>query len=218
MRGERVRTFQVQDLAALALQNGRKLDARQCAKLFCYVDLLARWNKKMNLVGPFSREKMVTDLVADSWHLADFLSTLDIVKAPVTFDLGAGAGLPGIPLRCFWPKGNYYLVEPRKKRSVFMRQALRDMGLVQTQVLNCGYQDIDASLLPADIVLSRAFCPWKEFLALSGGLAGAKGRVIVMASTAKPEEKVAGWELESTWPYKARGEMYFFWSFLRDSL
>ncbi len=207
--------FQAHDIAMLASRSGRKIDAEQAEKLFCYVELLARWNKKMNLVGPFSREKIVTDLVSDSWHLADFLDSLETIASPVTLDLGAGAGLPGIPLRCFWQEGSYYLVEPRKKRSVFMRQALRDMGLNQTQVLACGYQDIDASFLPADIVLSRAFCPWKEFLTISGGLVGMNGRAVVMASMPEPEEKVTGWELENVWPYNARGERYCFWSFLR---
>ncbi len=208
-------TFHAQTVALLAAKSGRELDAQQCAKLFCYIDLLARWNKKMNLVGPFSREKIVTDLVSDSWHLADFLDSLETIASPVTLDLGAGAGLPGIPLRCFWQEGSYYLVEPRKKRSVFMRQALRDMGLAQTQVLDCGYQDIDVHLLPADIVLSRAFCPWKEFLGLSDGLVADTGRILVMASKPEPEEKVAAWELEAVWPYHARDEQYFFWSFLR---
>lgn len=170
----------------------------------------------MNLVGPFSWNRILTELIADSWHLADFLDELPLSENLRSFDLGAGAGLPGIPLRCFWTNGEYYLVEPREKRSVFMRHALRVLELPKTFVLQSGYEQISPHLLPADIILSRAFCPWKEFLEIAFSLLKKGGRAIVLASEIKPvgyDDFV--WQFETACSYRVRKKEQAFWSFVR---
>ncbi len=209
-------SFTNQDVFELVEQNGKKLTPQECKRLFSYLDLLVQWNKKMNLVGPFSWERILTELIADSWHLADFLGGLFLPANPRSFDLGAGAGLPGIPLRLFWESGEYYLVEPREKRSVFMRRALRELELLRTTVLQSGYEQIPPHLLPADIVLSRAFCPWKEFLEIAFSLLKKGGRAIVLASEAKPvgyDDLV--WQFEAAYLYRVRKKEQAFWSFVR---
>ena len=208
--------FTAQDVFELAEQNGKKLTLQESERLFFYLDLLVQWNKKMNLVGPLSWDRILTELIADSWYLADFLSELLLPENPRSFDLGAGAGLPGIPLRCFWASGEYYLVEPREKRSVFMRRALRALELSKTFVLQSGYEQIPLHLLPADIVLSRAFCPWKKFLEIAFSLLKKGGRAIVLASEIKPvgyDDFI--WQFETEYPYRVRKKDLAFWSFVR---
>ncbi len=209
-------SFTAQDVFELAEQNGKKLTLQESERLFFYLDLLVQWNKKMNLVGPLSWDRILTELIADSWYLADFLSELLLPENPRSFDLGAGAGLPGIPLRCFWASGEYYLVEPREKRSVFMRRALRALELSKTFVLQSGYEQIPLHLLPADIVLSRAFCPWKKFLEIAFSLLKKGGRAIVLASEIKPvgyDDFI--WQFETEYPYRVRKKDLAFWSFVR---
>lgn len=93
------------ELARLAAATGADVPQEALEPLGVYLEMLCQWNKAMNLVGPHSWQDMLTRLVADSFHLASFLDSLSVPAAPLTWDLGAGAGLPGIPLRMLWTKG-----------------------------------------------------------------------------------------------------------------
>ena len=102
------------ELARLVASTGADVPEKALEPLGIYLEMLCQWNKAMNLVGPHSWQNMLTRLVADSFHLAPFLSGLPMPASPLTWDLGAGAGLPGIPLRMLWPDGSYYMVEVRE--------------------------------------------------------------------------------------------------------
>ena len=101
-----------------------------------YVNMLMRWNARMNLVGARTWEEAVEDLIADCLRLKDFLETLPLADDPVSWDPGAGAGLPGIPLRCVWNKGTYHMIEVRSKRALFLSQVLGTIDLARTYVHN----------------------------------------------------------------------------------
>ena len=45
---------------------------------------------------------------------------MPLPESPETWDLGAGAGIPGIPLRLVWDSGTFTLVEVREKRVLFL--------------------------------------------------------------------------------------------------
>lgn len=130
-----------------------------------YIAMLMRWNRVMNLVGARTWQVAAEDLVADCLRLADFLKTLPLPGAPVCWDLGSGAGLPGVPLRLIWTNGTYDMVELRQKRALFLSQVLGTLNLPRTAVHN-----MDARLFfkdrQADLVVSRAFLPWDQVLAL----------------------------------------------------
>lgn len=203
------------DVAALAATLGRPLDERQASLLAAYLGGLATWNRSMNLVGAGDWRTALADLVADSWHLADFLAGLPLPEAPRTLDLGAGAGLPGIPLRVFWEAGEYVLVEPRAKRSAFLRFSLSVLPLARTSVAQCRVEDLPPALLPCDLVLSRAFMPWPELLPLAAELTGGAGACVVMAREEPPAEAASccGWRLGRAASYPSGGSSRWFWSF-----
>jgi 16S rRNA (guanine527-N7)-methyltransferase len=204
-----------QTVADAALECGRHLTARQAGLLTTYLHLLEKWNRKMNLVGPRDWQTMLTTLVVDSWHLGDFLGDLDLGDDDRILDLGAGAGLPGIPLRAFWDKGEYVLVEPRHKRALFMQTAIRAMGLARTRVAMCRVEHLPSGDVPAKLVLSRAFCPWRRFLDLACPLLDQNGLCLVMANTAEPTQIPSGWELKGVTTYEVGADERSFWMFVR---
>lgn len=134
-------------------------------KLTLYAELLLKWNKAFNLVGRNDFQSLVADLFVDSVHLARFLNRLAPNFADSTWDVGAGAGLPGIPLRVFWENGDYLMIEAREKRALFIANALALLHLPRTTVLRSRLEDFLATNPPkANCVLSRAFMPWPELL------------------------------------------------------
>ena len=197
---------------------GRALDGEQALGLSRYLELLIVWNQRMNLVGPSDWYTILTDLIADSWHLADFLGALNLPQAPRTVDLGAGAGLPGLPLRLFWPHGVYHLVEIRRKRTAFLLQALGSMKLKQTFVRPQRAEQALPALAPVDLCLSRAFLPWPELLKLVKPWLAKGAAVVIMANETVPSVMPPDWVATGSHRYAGSDKDRYFWSLAPASI
>ncbi|MBT8763847.1 16S rRNA (guanine(527)-N(7))-methyltransferase RsmG [Desulfohalobiaceae bacterium Ax17] len=203
----------IQELSKELDRAGFGLDAEQIKKLYSFLSLLIKWNKVINLVGPKDWVEIFRTLIVDSLYLKDFLLSLSLKNSPRTFDLGAGAGLPGIPLRIVWNTGEYYLIEVRNKRAVFMRNALSHLSLPKTFVLGMRAQEVPEELLPPDLIISRAFMPWPKLLPLARKLMPDHGIVVVMANTAAPEsDQLAPWQVKKTFSYEVQKKKRYFWA------
>jgi 16S rRNA (guanine527-N7)-methyltransferase len=195
-------------VAAAAARLGRTLTKDHAGLLAVYLGLLVKWNSRMNLVGPSSWPEILETLIQDSWHLADLLAGLDPQPSD-TLDLGAGAGLPGIPLRVFWDAGDYWLVEPRQKRALFMEQAVAHMRLPRIRVI-CGRMEaLPEERRRAGLIVSRAFMPWRKLLDEVRGYLAPGGRVLVMSNETS-DETVDGYALEDVREYAVAGGTRYF--------
>lgn len=182
-----------------------------------YLELLMQWNRVMNLVGTRTWKDTLHTLVADSFYLADFLDGLALPPLPEMWDLGAGAGLPALPLRMVWHKGRCTLVEAREKRAMFLSTVLARHPLPQTFVFRGRVEDFLAcATAPADVVTSRAFLPWPQVLTLVGRHLAPGGRIICLALVPPPHDPPTGWQVESVYPYITGGRQGWFWSLCKD--
>ena len=120
-----------------------------------YIDLLLKWNEKMNLTGIYDRAHIMNTLVLDSMACLEF-----IPESGNLVDIGSGAGIPGIIVKIFRPELRTYLVEPRLKRSVFLKEAIRTLDLKKTIVLDVPFDVVHqpGNLSPAtiDVITIRA--------------------------------------------------------------
>lgn len=190
---------------------GFSLSRDQIRGLQIYLELLLKWNKVINLVGPSDWKLILHDLILDSFHLSTFLSrTITDSKGLKTLDLGAGAGLPGIPLRLVWKAGSYYLVESRTKRAVFMNQALAAMDIENTHVINGRVQQLDTNILPAGLIISRAFMPGPKLLPLAKELLAIKGMLIILSKDKSEAENPAGFTLIDEMHYRVNNKDRYF--------
>jgi 16S rRNA (guanine527-N7)-methyltransferase len=210
---------------AAARKLGRPVEPDQAELLAVYLDQLVKWNKKMNLVGPSDWRTVFDRLVVDSLFLADFVAGLNLGGHPLSLDFGAGAGLPGIPLRVLWREGDYWLVEVREKRATFMKSALGHLKLPATSVFLGKAEDaLDRLSRPgyqatADLILSRAFMPWQKLLDFIRPMLRCEtdrsGTAVILANDPPPDEFAipAGWQLGDAASYPAAGGERYFWSF-----
>lgn len=199
---------------------GFSVSERQAQQLAEYLELLMKWNRVMNLIGVHSWEKCLESLISDSLHLARYLeSQTGAAQCCLAgswgddaqiWDLGAGAGLPGIPLRMFWQQGEYWLVEAREKRALFLSTVLARLVLPRTHAFH-GRAEAFMSGRKAHFVLSRAFMPWRGVLELLTGKLHSGAHVLFM--TREPFEETLmpqGWKLEDIHAYCAgRDPRYF---------
>lgn len=184
------------DVSRQAAKLGRVLSLPQAELLAGYLGLLARWRGKANLVGPSDWREILATLMADSWHVADFLAGPAAAFLPpgdeavLSLDFGAGAGLPGIPLRAFWKRGPYALLEARQKRCVFLGECLaRVSGLSGLSVAEGRVEATVPPLLAAAapgtfvLCLGRAFAPWPQFLGICRELVRRPMAVLTMTGS-----------------------------------
>ena len=93
------------------------------SRLDRYVDLLAEWQAKTNLVASSTLPNLWTR------HIADSLQLLALAPAAkIWVDFGSGGGFPGVVLACVLaetPGAMVHLVERNAKKAAFLREALR---------------------------------------------------------------------------------------------
>lgn len=191
---------------------------KQAEALAGYLTLLMQWNSVINLVGAKHWREALENLVLDSFYLAGFLKT-DILPrlpaSPETWDFGSGAGLPGIPLRILWQEGEYWMVEAREKRSIFLSTVLARHPLPGTKVF-CGRAEAFMQDKKANLLVSRAFMPWKDLLRFVRGHLQPGGVVVFLSL----EELHAGaelpWQEVSRCAYEVRGEKRYCCAFCED--
>lgn len=181
-------------------------------KLGQYVDLLLKWNKSLNLCGCHTALEVLQRLLQDSFFLASFLDSLCHKENPEIWDLGAGAGLPGVPLRIFWEKGSYTWVEARRKRYLFLQTVQARLQLAAFKGY-AGRVEAFFQTTPylADIIVSRAFLPWPELLELCKPYLDRKGNVIIMANT-PPPQFADNWRLAGISRYTIQNRHRFLWA------
>jgi 16S rRNA (guanine527-N7)-methyltransferase len=153
------------------------------AALARFLELLERWNRVHNLTGIRNRDELVDR------HLAESLALAPFVVGPRACDIGSGAGLPGIPLAVVLPGISFALIESRRKRASFLRQARAALGLDNVEVLNARAEDVATG--PFDTVLARAVAPPAELLGLAGPLVAPGGRLVLLSGEDKGREIVA---------------------------
>lgn len=191
-------------LAGCARQAGLTIPEQALQPLGIYLTELIRWNSVMNLVGAHDWREALANLAGDSFHLAAFLADLPLPEAPLHWDLGSGAGLPGIPLRMVWERGDYWLVEAREKRALFLSRMLCSLRLPRTHV-HRGRVEHFFGTQPrgADCVISRAFMPPEALLPLLAPHLAPQGLVILLCNR-QPAALPPGWERVQHRAYSVR--------------
>ena len=159
-----------------------------------YLTELRKWNKRMNLVSAAPLKTLIET------HFLDSLTLLPLVKdcpPPGLMDIGSGAGFPGLVLKIACSDLNVTLVEPRQKRTAFMRHVIRTLGLKNVSVLETRLEKDNNNLADwcnvTPILTSRAFASINLFLELAEPFCAPGGEVICMKGR-KAAEEIAEWQ------------------------
>jgi len=111
-------------LKKTAAELGAAVDAPQIRGLFAYGELLLQWAKVINLTGASQLDELVER------HFPDALAAGKVIPPGArVLDVGAGGGLPGVPLLVLRPDLEVTLCEPIAKRVAFLRTAVRELSL-----------------------------------------------------------------------------------------
>ena len=123
------------------------LTADQEDALAAHIQLLLRWNARINLTSVRNFEEAVRKHAGESLFLASHLPE----DANSACDLGSGGGFPGIPVAILRPNSRIALIERDVRKSVFLREASR--RLPNVVVLTKPFEEIPEEF---DWLISRA--------------------------------------------------------------
>ncbi len=121
---------EIASLAGPMLLRDAKLPDNLWERLAAYLELLQRWNQRMNLTAVRNMEELAHVHIAESLRCGQLLP----LGATTLLDFGSGAGLPGIPILLLRPEITVTLAESQSKKASFLREALRVLDLQQAEV------------------------------------------------------------------------------------
>src|SRR5208282_1657649 len=133
-----------------------------------YVELLLRWNAKINLTAITDPHEIVSRNFAESFLAARWLGS----GAGRLCDVGSGAGFPGLALKLILPHWSVTLIESSRKKAAFLSEAARTLRLEHVEVECARWQE---SKMPAgsfDAITARALGGYE----LLADWAGSNGR------------------------------------------
>jgi 16S rRNA (guanine527-N7)-methyltransferase len=94
-----------------------------------YYALLGKWNEKINLTA-FKLQEGAQDEALDRLLIEPLVAARHVAAAATTvLDVGSGGGSPAIPLKLALPRLQLRLVEAKTRKAVFLREALRTLGI-----------------------------------------------------------------------------------------
>jgi 16S rRNA (guanine527-N7)-methyltransferase len=173
-----------------------ELDAACAAALSGYLDLLLGW-RAGNVTGVHDREAAARSLVGDALALLDVAEARGGLesRAPAV-DLGAGAGVPGLPLAIAVPAARLTALESVGKKCAFLRAAVTKLGLDERVDVVCARSEEHAA---ADapgreaygLALARAVGPLPTVVELAAPLL-ADGAALLVPTTLQRAE--AEWQ------------------------
>ena len=141
------------------------------AEIRRYAEFLATDGIERGLIGPREGERI--------WERHIFNSLFPTILLPQgasLFDIGSGAGLPGIVIALARPDLKVTLIEPLERRVEFLKEAVEGSDI---QVIRGRAQDVKKS---ADFITARAVAPLEKLkkmcwhmLKMNGSLLAMKG-------------------------------------------
>jgi 16S rRNA (guanine527-N7)-methyltransferase len=175
----RVHPSRIADLLAPFLQSlpgpPASLTDAQLDQVAAYLNLLLRWNARINLTAVPDPEGMVTRHFGESFFAARHILPAEATLRAI--DLGSGAGFPGLPLKIFFSALALTLIESSQKKAAFLKEVVRSLALTSVDVFAGRAEDFPSA---ADLVTLRAVERYERALDVASRLVTPGGRLALL--------------------------------------
>jgi 16S rRNA (guanine527-N7)-methyltransferase len=185
-------TARIAELLRPFLQEERPSDAL-LQQVSIYVDLLLKWNAKINLTAVREPNNIVIRHVGESFFAARRLIGRE--RATELMDIGSGAGFPGVPIKLLRPSISVRLVEAHSKKAAFLSEVIRELDLEGISVVNRRAEEIRET---ASVVTLRAVERFERVLRVAAGRVATGGSLGLLIGreqmTLAREVHIGKWE------------------------
>jgi len=189
----------------LGSASDQRLTTSDLDSISTYIDILLRWNARINLTAIRDPEQVVTRHFGESLFAARHLLPHEApvglfggsaalqgrvagaeergASAPAAgtvADLGSGAGFPGIPLKIWAPHIHLTLIEANHKKATFLREIARALTLTDIDILTTRAETLATQF---DLVTLRAVERFDAVLPVAARLVAPGGRLALLISS-----------------------------------
>ena len=158
MKSEQLAKFTT-ELASSILYSNKSLTSPIIEKFKTYYKAVLKWNEFIPLTT-------ITDPVEFAQkHILEALFTETSITESVKeiWDIGAGLGVPGIPIAIIRPESQIFLIEANKKKSIFLKEVAHELQISNIKVINNRFEELPA-FSPESCIMSRALDDLKHLL------------------------------------------------------
>jgi len=160
-----------------------ELGEEQLADTLIYINLLLKWNARVNLTAIRGTKEIVWRHFGESFFAARYLlSEHDAISVA---DVGSGAGFPGLPIAMFAPQAQVTLIESQSKKIAFLNEVIRVLSLSNARVFSQRAETYPAT---ARLVIMRAVEKFETVMPLATRLVEAEGRLALMIGNSQLEQ------------------------------
>lgn len=118
------------------------IDPALVEKIETYYQLLAKWNARINLSAYRMTQEGEDDAI-DRLVIEPLMAARYVPESARTLlDAGSGGGSPAIPLILAAPHLHLRMVEVKTRKAVFLREAVRTLGLSNTVVETARFEEL----------------------------------------------------------------------------
>ena len=157
-------------------KHGLNLNSKQIKQLDTYASFLKEYNQKINLTAIVEYEEVLDKHFYDS-----LLGFFDLKMEGTLVDVGTGAGFPGVVLKICYPDLKVKLVEPIKKRCIFLEELINKLDLKDIEIINERGEDYSLENREAfEYVTARAVSNLSILIEVCGALVKKGGYFIAL--------------------------------------
>src|SRR5271154_1067491 len=117
---------------------------QQIKQIQQYIDILLRWNEKVNLTAIRDPLEILYRHFCESMFGAMMIPVENCRLA----DVGSGGGFPGLPLKIIRPEIDVCLIESSAKKATFLAEVIRELGLTGVRVMVSRYEELSEEVAP----------------------------------------------------------------------
>jgi len=172
-----VDTTRIGSLLAPFLASGEPLSPSQLDNILMYINILLKWNARMNLTAVRDPYEMVTRHFGESLFAARHIFPEPDAKASAA-DMGSGAGFPGLPIKLWAPQVKLTLIESNQRKATFLREVARALALRDVEVFGGRAESYSGELF--DVVTLRAVERFDAALLVAARLVRPVGRLALL--------------------------------------
>lgn len=159
------------------------LSSKQIRSIQAYLDLLLKWNAKMNLTAIRDPDEIMTRHFGESFFAAHQLFPSGNSDNTAT-DIGSGAGFPGLPMKLCAESLNLTLIESNHRKATFLREVVRILYLESVTVVSERAEQVSGQ---ADVVTLRAVESFERILPTVRSLTRLGGRTALLIGSSQVE-------------------------------
>jgi 16S rRNA (guanine527-N7)-methyltransferase len=162
-----------------------------CESVRSYISTLLLWNSKIALTTVTNPVDIVRLHFGESFFAA---RTASITGGRVA-DIGTGAGFPGIPIRMVTPGVGLTLVEPIAKKTAFLGEVVRKLGLSGVDIIRCRMEELPPEQTGFDLMTARALGRYLKLARWAESRISKGGELLLMLGEAEVRDLVQlrGW-------------------------